>query len=57
MQLYDGSLKRIEENVTKLLEERLGNCKTADEMFRVFSTFKLLFFRWKYDSVNPRANL
>jgi dynein heavy chain 1 len=44
-QLYEKQVERIESKVTRLLEERLTAAVTADEMFRVFSTFNPLFFR------------
>lgn len=43
--LYDKNLEGIDMRVTQLLSSRLENSKTADEMFRVFSTFNPLFFR------------
>ena len=43
--LYEMRLERSEERITRLLEERLGNAKTAEEMFRVFAVFNPLFFR------------
>jgi dynein heavy chain 1 len=42
---YEKRLERIEERITRLLEDRLGAAQTAEEMFRVFSTFNPLFFR------------
>jgi dynein heavy chain 1, cytosolic len=44
-QMYEKRLERTEEKVTRLLEDRLGAAQTAEEMFRVFSTFNPLFFR------------
>ena len=44
-QMYEKKLDRTEEKITRLLEDRLGAAQTAEEMFRVFSTFNPLFFR------------
>lgn len=44
-QMYEKRLERIEERITTLLEDSLGAAQTAEEMFRVFSTFNPLFFR------------
>eukprot|EP01041_Mallomonas_annulata_P000303 gene303-544_t len=44
-QMYEKRLERAEDRITALLEERLSNSKTAEEMFRVFSVFNPLFFR------------
>ena len=44
-QMYEKKLERTEEKVMRLLENRLGAAQTAEEMFRVFSTFNPLFFR------------
>eukprot|EP01038_Epipyxis_sp_PR26KG_P004455 gene4455-6300_t len=43
--LYEKRLEKVEEHVTRILKERLGSAKSADEMFRIFSTFNPLFFR------------
>lgn len=45
MQLYEKRLEKVEEHITRILEDRLGKAKSADEMFRIFSTFNPLFFR------------
>jgi dynein heavy chain 1, cytosolic len=44
-QMYEKRLERTEDRITKLLEERLNIAKSADEMFKIFSTFNPLFFR------------
>lgn len=44
-QQYEKQVERIESKMTRLLEERLTAAASADEMFRVFSTFNPLFFR------------
>lgn len=44
-QAYEARLERIEESITHLLEESLSTAKSADEMFRIFSSFNQLFFR------------
>lgn len=44
-QVYEKKLARIESRVIRLLEERLRTATTAEDMFRVFSTFNPLFFR------------
>jgi dynein heavy chain 1 len=36
MQLYEKKLERVEEHITRILEERLGKARSADEMFRLF---------------------
>eukprot|EP01032_Pedospumella_encystans_P010301 gene10301-12053_t len=45
MQLYEKKLEKVEDHVTRILEERLSKAKSADEMFRIFSAFNPLFFR------------
>lgn len=45
LDLYERRLERVESRVTRLLEGRLNNCKTAEDMFRVFAIFNPLFFR------------
>ena len=45
MQLYEKRLEKVEEQVTRILEDRLSGAKTADEMFRIFAVFNPLFFR------------
>ena len=44
-QVYEKRLEKTEDRITKLLEERLNQAKSADEMFKIFSTFNPLFFR------------
>lgn len=44
-QMYEKRLEKTEDRITKLLEERLHGAKSADEMFKIFSTFNPLFFR------------
>jgi dynein heavy chain 1 len=45
VQAYETRLERIEERITRILEESLSNAKSAEEMFRIFSSFNQLFFR------------
>jgi dynein heavy chain 1, cytosolic len=45
IQQYERKLEKIEERIIRILEERLHEAKTADEMFRIFSLFNPLFFR------------
>ena len=47
METYDASIDRIESRVTVKLQDRLGGCRNANEMFRVFSNFNALFYRPK----------
>eukprot|EP01156_Anaeramoeba_ignava_P005921 Anaeramoba_ignava/a347318_420.p1 GENE.a347318_420~~a347318_420.p1 ORF type:complete len:2859 (+),score=994.33 a347318_420:263-8839(+) len=42
---YDTKIDSIEGHITASLRERLGNAKNANEMFKVFSQFNVLFFR------------
>jgi len=44
-QLYERRLEKIEERVTRIVEDLLASAKSADDMFRVFATFNPLFFR------------
>ena len=43
--MYEKRLEKAEERVTRLLEDRLSGADSADDMFRIFSTFNALFFR------------
>jgi hypothetical protein len=43
--IYCDYIALSKEAYFRLLEERLGAAGSADEMFRVFSTFNPLFFR------------
>lgn len=45
IQQYEKRLEKVEEQITRILDERLGSAKSADEMFRIFSLFNPLFFR------------
>jgi len=47
MEQYDNSIDRIEGRVTAKLQDKLGACRNANEMFRVFSKFNALFYRPK----------
>ena len=47
MEQYDNSIDRIEVQVTAKLQDKLGACRNANEMFRVFSKFNALFYRPK----------
>ena len=42
---YDRRIDRVEEHVTQLLSERLNECHTAEDMFRVFAKFNPLLYR------------
>eukprot|EP01039_Chlorochromonas_danica_P002781 gene2781-3035_t len=42
---YNRRLEKLDERITHILEERLGEAKSADEMFRIFSVFNPLFYR------------
>ena len=44
-QMYEKKMERTEERITLLLDDQLSSARTAEEMFRVFSTFNPLFFR------------
>jgi len=44
-QMYEKKLERTEERIIVLLDDRLSHANSAEEMFRVFSTFNQLFFR------------
>ncbi len=43
--MYERHLEKVENQITRLLEGKLGECRTAEEMFRVFAVFNPLFFR------------
>lgn len=43
--MYEKRLEKAEERITRLLEDRLSSADSADDMFRIFSTFNALFFR------------
>jgi dynein heavy chain 1 len=43
--LYEKKLEKVEDHVTRILEQRLSKAKSADEMFRIFSAFNPLFVR------------
>jgi dynein heavy chain 1 len=45
IQEYEKKMEAIEENIIKILNQKLSSCKTADEMFRIFALFNPLFFR------------
>lgn len=42
---YNRRLERLDERITRILDERLSEAKSADEMFRIFSVFNPLFYR------------
>ena len=42
---YEKRLEKIEDRITRILDERLHAAKSADEMFRIFALFNPLFFR------------
>ena len=43
--VYERRLEKVELQMTRLLETRLNNSKSAEDMFRVFAIFNPLFFR------------
>ncbi|CAG8670602.1 1997_t:CDS:2, partial [Paraglomus brasilianum] len=44
---YNERVSRVESQIITRLRDRLGTCKNANEMFRVFSKFNALFVRPK----------
>jgi len=44
---YNERVSRVENQIISSLRDRLGTCKNANEMFRVFSKFNALFVRPK----------
>ncbi|CAI2172645.1 16667_t:CDS:10, partial [Funneliformis geosporum] len=44
---YNERVSRVENQIIASLRDRLGTCKNANEMFRVFSKFNALFVRPK----------
>ncbi|CAG8458261.1 9384_t:CDS:2, partial [Cetraspora pellucida] len=44
---YNDRVSRVENQIIASLRDRLGTCKNANEMFRVFSKFNALFVRPK----------
>jgi dynein heavy chain 1 len=44
---YDGSTKKIEDELTKLLKQKLEQATNANEMFQVFTVYNKLFMRPK----------
>ena len=44
---YNEKLSKLEGQIIARLRDRLGNCKNANEMFRVFKKFNSLFIRQK----------
>ncbi|CAG8454634.1 4044_t:CDS:10, partial [Ambispora gerdemannii] len=44
---YNERVSRVENQIIARLRDRLGTCKNANEMFRVFSKFNALFVRPK----------
>nr|CAG8506850.1 6173_t:CDS:10 [Entrophospora candida] len=44
---YNERVSRVENKIISSLRDRLGTCKNASEMFRVFSKFNALFVRPK----------
>lgn len=42
---YEKRLEHIDESICTMLTASLDNCRSADEMFRVFSVYNPLFFR------------
>ncbi|CAG8602976.1 14871_t:CDS:10, partial [Gigaspora rosea] len=44
---YNERISRVENQIIASLQDRLGTCKNANEMFRVFSKFNALFVRPK----------
>jgi dynein heavy chain 1 len=47
---YNDRVARVENQIIARLRDRLGTCKNANEMFRVFSKFNALFVRPKVRS-------
>ncbi|GAM24388.1 hypothetical protein SAMD00019534_075630 [Acytostelium subglobosum LB1] len=45
MKRYNNRIDRVESYITTKLRDRLATAKNANEMFRVFSKFNVLFFR------------
>lgn len=45
VQQYERRLEKVEERVTRIIEDKLSSAKTADDMFRIFALFNPLFFR------------
>ncbi|KAG9288876.1 hypothetical protein G9A89_001252 [Geosiphon pyriformis] len=45
--IYNERVSRVENMIIAQLRDRLGTCKNANEMFRVFSKFNALFVRPK----------
>ena len=44
-QMYEMKIALTEERIIVLIDDRLSRASSAEEMFRVFSTFNALFFR------------
>ena len=42
---YDERIDRVESRITARLRDQLGQAKSANEMFRIFSRFNALFVR------------
>lgn len=42
---YERKVEIVEENIQKILTDRLHSAKSADEMFRIFALFNPLFYR------------
>lgn len=45
VQQYERRLEKVEEQITRIIEDKLSSAKSADDMFRVFALFNPLFFR------------
>lgn len=44
-QTYEQYLQQIEDQIIRLLEDKLNSSKTTEEMFQIFKIFNPLFFR------------
>jgi dynein heavy chain 1 len=49
---YNERVSRVENQIISSLRDRLGTCKNANEMFRVFSKFNALFVRPKVSYIS-----